>query len=276
MIVVSLTTTSRRLLFCRAALISLFSQSRRPDKIFVWLSKDKYLRDEGVEDLRFVNAAFEILPEGMRDIVSFEWVENTGPYRKLIPFLQSELESDIVVTADDDIFYGESWLELLIANFDPGSRVVHAARVRKKIKNPIGRYAGYVFWPIIKRPIVLSDDWIVTYGGGAVLCKSWFSKELINDKGYLRVAPTADDLWYSKICQLSNVKVKVVPEALEQLNFIQHDDGLVNHNYPIASGFVSKLKCKLIDYPLNYLRIVKFGNDKAYDAIEEYFHMKCS
>lgn len=270
-LIVSLTTTSKRLHFCRTTLISLTTQSILPKRIIINVSKEPYLRDEGIKDNSVLSILTSGIPKDLKEIIELRWVKNTGPYRKLIPTLQQADNNDIIITADDDIFYDHDWLKLLVDGFEPDNKIIHAGRVRRKRKNSFGQYTGYVYWPIIKNKEILKDDWIITYGGGAVLCRDWFSNELIGDSSYLDIAPTADDLWYSKLCQHSGLKVKVIPEVLTQLNFIQHNDGLTNHNFSNPKGRISTVKHLFFDLPLNYFGIINFGNDIAYNSIEKHF-----
>lgn len=272
-IIVTLTTTSERLNMCRAALSSLVIQDSLPDKIIVNLSNNKYLKDKGVNREIAYSNLIDGMPSNTHTLVELNWVENTGPYRKLIPTLISASAEDIIITADDDIFYGKFWLKSLLKDFNPDDRTIHAARVRKQNKNFLNKLTGYIFWPIIEDNIVIHDGWIITFGGGAVLYKGWFSNEILLDNKYLEIAPTADDLWYSKICKINNLSVKVISQSLKELNFIKHNHGLEykNLNLQTSNRLISKLKYRFIDHPLNYLNIKKFGNDIFYEAIESHF-----
>lgn len=272
-IFISMTTTLNRLYLCRIALTSIALQSLTPNRIIINLSKDPYLRDDGINlDDEILLSLLDGVPRQLQHIVEIRWVSNTGPYRKLIPTLKKADYNDIIITADDDIFYNKKWLESLLQNFDPEQKTIHAARVLRKRKNLLGYETGYTHWKIIEKATVLrNSDWIITYGGGAVMCRSWFNNELINDDTYLQIAPTADDLWYSKLAQLSNLNVKVIPEALGSLVFLQHKDGLVNDNLPLKNKLIQKGKYFLLDYHLNHFKLRKFGNDTAYEAIERYF-----
>lgn len=272
-ITISLTTTSNRLHLCRATLYSLVTQNLKPHKVIINLSSHPYLKDEGIQNLDVSSYLTQGIENELKKIIHIEWVENTGPFRKLIPTLQTARLDDIIVTADDDIIYGEEWLSSLLKDFDPKSMLVHASRVRKIQHNKLGHETGYIYWPIVQKNTIIDRDWIVTFGGGAVLYRGWFNKELVNDNSYLNVAPTADDLWYSKICKLSGLQVKVIPEALKSLNFIRHNNGLENDNLPRVknNNLISKVKYRFIALPLNYYKVTKFGNDFAYDSIEKYF-----
>ena len=58
------------------------------------------------------------LPAEAKELINVKWVPNTGPYRKLIPMLRESRPTDIIITADDDIFYGENWLPGLLKAYE--------------------------------------------------------------------------------------------------------------------------------------------------------------
>lgn len=274
MILVSLTTTSQRLHLCRMTLASLLLQSRKPDRILVWISERPYLRDQGITDAARLDAIRrDLAPLG--NIIEFRWTHNIGPYRKLMPTLQTCQRDDLIVTADDDIFYGEHWLERLLGAFgqanQDGDNYMVAARVRAVLANPLGRNRSYLSWPVINTAEDLTDQFVVTFGGGAVLRKSFFMSGDIRNVDYLRLAPTADDLWCSKLLIRNEITVRTVPEALAELNFVEHDDGLLNYNVPTLARFYHKLRLWFWDNPRGYLGFAVCGNDIAYRKIERYF-----
>src|SRR5690606_3704630 len=78
---INITTTNNRLHLCAQTVWSFLHQSLRPSKIIVWVSKEPYLIDEGIQEepvwareLKRINKSIE-----------FRWTPNTGPYRKLFP-----------------------------------------------------------------------------------------------------------------------------------------------------------------------------------------------
>src|SRR5690606_34903159 len=148
---------------------------------------------------------------------SVRWVPNTGPYRKLITMLREAGRDDVIVTADDDIFYGGDWLSgLRAADEDAGGKPV-AARVRTTRINFLGKKTADPLWNLIQRRQTVQDDFIVTLGGGVVLSRAMFREQDIADDSFLKVAPTADDLWYSKLLRLHHNEVVVVPSLLKEL-----------------------------------------------------------
>lgn len=271
MITVNLTTTCQRLSLCRIALTSLLLQSTLPHKINLWISKEPYLRDEGIFCSGSVNQLFDSLPVANRSRINIQWVRNTGPYRKLMPILREAQVEDVIVTADDDIFYGEGWLNGLLNAYQNAQGKAVGARVLNKRVNFLGRNTSYLHWNLVKESSIVRRKFIITFGGGAVLTRSMFRERDIRDDSFLEVAPTADDLWYSKLLQLNDVEVVVEPSLLNELYFVQHNEGLINDNWPKVVSALQKLRHRLWDLPAGYLGVPVCGNDTAYLEIERHF-----
>ncbi len=253
-------------------MLSLLLQSKSPDKINLWVSANPYLRDMGIRSPALVDDFLASLPDALAKLVHVRWVSNTGPYRKLIPVLREATLDDLIVTADDDIFYGENWLKILLDAYYLSQDVAVAARVRGIEFNFLGRETSYIYWRLLKKPIILSNDYVVTFGGGAVLSKAMFREEDIADNAFLEIAPTADDLWYSKLLMRNSIKVCVVPDVLNELNFIIHNDGLINDNYSKKLSLFSKIPIRLWSYLAGYFGMTVSGNDCAYKKINRYFY----
>lgn len=270
MITISLTTTANRLEYCRICLSSLISQCILPDRILLWVSYEPYLRDSG-----FINN--NLLVKELKDIqkisniIEIKWTANTGPYRKLIPLLKESSREDIIVTADDDIFYGRNWLKLLLENYSEDRLEVVASRVRLKQRNIFGLEKSYIHWDIVKNNCTISKDAIITFGGGAVLKRSMFLESDIYDENFLNIAPTTDDLWYSKLLERNRIKVKVCPDIISSLFFIEHNDGLVKNNFPKKTSTILRLKAKLFNKRLGALGVPVCNNDYSYKKIQSHF-----
>ena len=257
MISVNITTTLDRADLCAQAVFSIINQTLTPDKICIWLSKEPYLRDKGfTSPPTWVNELNKI-----KDIIEVHWTENTGPYRKLLPALRSATDSDLVITADDDIVYGRNWLHALILEHKKNPAKIIAARVRKTQTNILGKRKSYIHWPIIKTRAEVSAGFVVTHGGGAIFQRRLISERLINDDSYLSICPTTDDLWYSMLIKESNSSVLVCPEALSELFFIEHDTGLENENTLITKKLTTKIYQKTVLNLLGWLGLNICNND---------------
>lgn len=103
-VIVSLTSYDLRINDVKYAIYSLLNQNFPPDKLILWLDEDSFPQRE------------ENLPRDLLELRDFgltiDWCENLCSYKKLIPALE-KYPDDIIVTADDDIFYRPNWLQIL-------------------------------------------------------------------------------------------------------------------------------------------------------------------
>ncbi|WP_416861963.1 hypothetical protein, partial [Helicobacter ganmani] len=105
LLIASLTSYPLRIPTLHYTLYSLLTQTLKPHKLILWLSKEEFPNKE--QDLPssvldFTNHGLEI-----------KWCEkNIKSYKKLIPTLQDYLNA-IIVTCDDDVIYPKNWLSKL-------------------------------------------------------------------------------------------------------------------------------------------------------------------
>lgn len=186
---VSLTAISPRIGRLSVVVASILAQEPAPTRVLIHLSREGYLLDEGVGDLPGDLAA---LVDGRR--VEVVRVANTGPYRKILPWLERHLGTGrMVVTADDDTVYPQGWLARLLAGRAANGAVTgwtaHPVVVRR------GRVAGYGRWfgaALPEGPALR----VLPVGKDGVLYAGTDFPEAVTDVAVAqRIAPTADDLW---------------------------------------------------------------------------------
>jgi hypothetical protein len=239
----------------------------------VWLSRDSYLSDEGIESLDNIIDSFQDVIAVAPNLVEFRFTRNTGPYRKLLPILASCEDNDLIIPADDDIYYGRQWLEKLLLKHHTHPEIAVAARARKIERNVFGFIKGYIYWPLIQVEGKCDSDMLVTFGGGVVLKRSFFSPNLLESLKFIELAPTADDIWFSALLKESGTSVYVLPSAAAELFFIEHPLGLFSnfnvkaHKHAALYALATKVWRKFA----SYLGIASTGNDKAFKAVTHYF-----
>src|SRR5690606_28631249 len=137
-VVLSCTTTASRQHLFQYCVQSLLSQTIRPDLFLVNLSRAPSRDDPGFESVpRFLDVAG----------VEIQWVEDIGPYGKLLPTLEHVGDEDLIVTADDDLLYAPTWLESLRNEALRNPTAVIAARARTMAPTPWGGWRNYRLWP---------------------------------------------------------------------------------------------------------------------------------
>lgn len=268
MLIVNLTTTRQRFYLLRYTLLSLVEQNLRADQIVIWVSEEPYLRDKGMAGFDYASRLEEWIPDYKKEGVEIRRTKNTGPYRKLIPALRDAKDGDLLVTADDDIIYHRDWLSRLMKEFyTAGGDKVVASRVRKIRRNVLGIIQSYVCWRVVTERSFLREDYVITFGAGAVLKKSFFRPQDIENNDFATISPTADDLWYTKLLNNNGVGVVCAPSIIKCLHFINHADGLDKNNLPALNGFWVKVIFPL----LARLGFKTCKNDYFYRSIRSYF-----
>jgi ADP-heptose:LPS heptosyltransferase len=189
-VLLSLTTTSRRISLLPRVLETLCRQTRPADEIHLFLSREPYLLDEGVKQIP--DALARIIAENK---IQVSYVKNTGPYRKLLPLLRRVWKTNAtIITVDDDTFYPPDFLQRLLRAYERHSCIV-AFSGKKVAWDASGRLRPYSRWP--RRFSAESND-IINFpiGKDGVLYRPEFFTERIFDSKALTLAPYADDVWF--------------------------------------------------------------------------------
>jgi len=260
---VSCTSTSCRLDLLFHTLSSLKRQTLIPDRLFVNLSDEPYLQDAGIKNppAWLADDAFEV-----------NWVENTGPYRKLLPVLAFVDNSDIIVTADDDVLYHPDWLASLTQISEDNPESIICARAREVKRNWLGGWDSYASWKLI--PEKKAGLNLLPIGNDGVLYKkSLVDLDFIYDQKFKEIAPSTDDLWFRMASLRNNTNVMVYPEIGKRNFHIDHQLGLENIN---LEKRLAERKILVILYRYLKRRILGgFGiamseNDRAWKRIYQY------
>ncbi len=103
-LIVSLTSHPARINYVSVAINTILRQRLKPDRVILWLAEEEFKNKEAD------------LPDNLLSLkelgLEIKWCENLYSYKKIIPTLR-ECPNDIIVTADDDLYYAEDWLESL-------------------------------------------------------------------------------------------------------------------------------------------------------------------
>ena len=85
---ITLTTIKSRVDLLEKVVASLHQQQLPPKKIYINVSRKAYLLDEGIDPSDSSLQRLERYP-----LVRICWTENTGPYRKILPYLETYFRS---------------------------------------------------------------------------------------------------------------------------------------------------------------------------------------
>ena len=200
---VSLTSIFQNQYILSKTLHSLLNQTLKPDKIVLYLSVEPYLVDVGFKDNLITNSELRDTLKGNIDVI---FVDNTGPYRKLLPLLKDKWEQDcVIITVDDDTVYHPELVENLVNDYNRYDCVINYRGFTPDIdkieqltyekRNPTIIHKHIFNFPTGKGGILYHPKFFRSTGDLI------FRQDMINLS-----CPTADDVWFMLLRVLNKVE----------------------------------------------------------------------
>jgi len=242
-LIVSLTTFPERAFEVDIVIYSLLMQSVLPDKIILWLSNEEYPNGESSVPINIV----QLKKYG----IEICFCKDLKSYKKLIPALK-KYPNDIIVTADDDLYYATTWLQILYDAYMQDPSYIHAHRAHKitfNFANNIRKYRGWDFCIDFSRTIPSFHNF-ATSGGGTLYPPNSLYKDILDENIFMNISPYADDIWFWAMAVLQDTKINVVKNNIS------------NHIYMGADRDWKTLA---------QLNIIKEFNDKQLKDIFAYY-----
>lgn len=187
-ITVSLTTHGKRIYFLHYVLDSLYTQTLRPHRVRVYLTKGEYT------NLPLMLKKFE-------PWLQIEEVENLRSFKKFIPALLNASDGEIIVSLDDDFLYPPTLIEELYhlyLHHDKG----------------LLSFCGF--------DCIKASEFLGHCGLGIL-----WNTEIFNNKNYpeffnldfiRKIKKSNDDLYISKFCSARGIKTYCCHDFFEAIN----------------------------------------------------------
>jgi len=210
---ISIATIRSRILKVVNTLISLLENDVLATHIYVIMSRDPYLLDDGIPP--------EVIPDELHYIaknfnVSMIYTENLGPHRKLLPVLAQYWEYDcVIITIDDDkgINYPRNTISQLIKYYI-SSRMSSVISLRgRRIgvcedKNlNYTKASRYMTWPGFPSKYGAKEMLVVPTGTGGVLYHPRFFHPIVFDETLRNYTYRGDDLHFRLSTMINHIYV---------------------------------------------------------------------
>jgi hypothetical protein len=195
-VVVSMTTYPKRFEFARRSLKSIIMQAQRPTRIILFLFADDYEKRDYFDSLLQYGVEIESYPENLKSFL------------KIIPVME-RYSDDVIVSADDDMYYRKNWLSQLIegSNRHPNSIVGHRGiRIAFDEKSGIQPYLNWRQ----ERDEYFGPGVVLTSVGGILYPATIFSKFVLDMKLALALTPNNDDFWIYFVAVKENISQGVI------------------------------------------------------------------
>ena len=203
-LIVSLTSFPERIPYLCYTIYSLLNQSLLPDEVVLWLAEEQFPNKENDLPERLLN----LKENGLK----IKWYKDIKSYKKLIPSL-IEYPQDIIVTADDDIFYTKDWLKRLYDAYLKNPEYIHCHRARRICFDSENKILPYKNWTPQTEPSTSVLNFFTGNGGVLYPPKSLY-KDIFREELFAKLCPTADDIWFWAMAALNGRKINIVETCI--------------------------------------------------------------
>ena len=197
-IIVSLTTFGKRVYDVTFAVESIMQQSMKANRIILWL-------DKSFQNKRLPESLVNQQKRGLE----IAFCEDLGPYKKLIPSLH-RFPNDAIITIDDDAIYDYDVLERLIVSYQSDPSNIYCFRFHKMKFEDNGSLLPYMQWDRFCTDIQPSHLNFATGVGGVFYPPHSLDDEVLNEKEFMQICGTCDDVWYKAMAIKKGTKVKKI------------------------------------------------------------------
>ncbi len=198
-VVVSLTTIPARLDKVWLTTESLLRQQKRPDKVILWLAEDEF---------RGIEIPLALKRQQKRGL-EIRYCKNLKSYKKFY-YTMSEHPDAYVLVVDDDSIYSERMVaEMLNVSIRyPDNIICNRAHKIRMDKNGVFPYLKWIWYENRRSKVENPSFHNFFTGCGGVLFPVWLlDKEIYREDIFMKIAPTADDVWLNFIAWKSKIQV---------------------------------------------------------------------
>lgn len=198
-IIVSLTSIPERIPEVQYTLYSLLNQELKPDKVMLWLSKDQFPNGE-------IDLPKEVLKLKQNGL-SLRFSDDYRSFTKIIPTLKS-YPNDIIVTADDDIYYPSNWLKILYDTYKKNEDMIICQKARRISFDNEGNVDDYNSWKTCQD---FNGSYLnfISGEGGVLYPPKSLHEDAVNEELFLDLCKYSDNLWLWAMAVLNNKKIKI-------------------------------------------------------------------
>jgi hypothetical protein len=211
-VIISLTSFPARIPYLHHCLYSLMNQTIHPHRIILWLAEEQF--PDRLDDI----------PEKIRELqplgLEIRWVkQDLRSYKKLIPALNAFPEA-IIVTADDDLYYPDYWLERLINAYQKHPDSIHCHLITR-----LGMDSQKIIDQVPRsRQMVDSFSYFnkLLGGSGTLYPPHILSKNVFDLNVMRQTAPSSDDVWFWAMAVLNHKTIHWIPNGMRNLVYVEY------------------------------------------------------
>ncbi|MHB8131571.1 MAG: glycosyltransferase family A protein [Mobilitalea sp.] len=201
--IVSMTSFPARIVKLHLCVESILRQTVQADEVILWLAAEQFNSRKNIpkELLKLETKGLQI-----------RFCKDIRAYKKIF-FTAQEYADVNIITADDDVFYPEDWIEQLLKTNEEYPAAVCCYRANCMTFDENNQLMPYRKWKSLSDGIKGPSSLLLPTGVGGVLYPSHFFDGVDFNYDLIRkLCPTADDLWLKTLSLLKNIEVVKVDQ----------------------------------------------------------------
>lgn len=202
-VVVSLTSFPGAVEYARKAIDTVLKGSVLPSRIVLYLATPQF------EDYKVPEELLTLQEECPIFEIRY-YPTDIKSYKKLVPALRDFPEA-VIVTIDDDALYHRHMLRRLLHLHEKNPEYIIAHRAKRiKPDKPYKKWPKFRWYHFLKK--TAGSHLILQTGVGGVLYPPHsLDEKMIDEKLFMDIAPTADDIWFWAAAVSKGTKILPVP-----------------------------------------------------------------
>jgi hypothetical protein len=204
--IISLTSYPPRFPTLALTLKSLLMQSTKPRAVVLWIA----------------HADMEKLPAEVVELRQYglriEACDDLKSYKKLLPALKAYSGFHIAV-CDDDTYYWRTWLATLCTEIGKDPKTIHCLRAHKILTDKGGNILPYAEWIYEAKTEETSPFLFPTGVGGVLYPAGIFDQRVMDERLFMTICPTADDIWFFWLASLAGAKFKLLRHSYRYVSW---------------------------------------------------------
>lgn len=199
-IIISLTSYPARIGSVHKTIRTLLHQDMLPDRVILWLATEQFPEKKGI-------------PKEVLDLQRFgleiRWYHDIRSYKKLIPTMR-EFPDAIIVTVDDDWYYRTDMLRVLLEEHEkhPNEIICHDATCVR-----FNEEGGLISCGKPKSGSSSCFNKLLG-GSGAIYPPNVLDEQVLDEKLFMEIAPTNDDIWFWAMAVKKGTKIRLAEKAM--------------------------------------------------------------
>jgi hypothetical protein len=141
--------------------------------------------------------------------LEIRYCKDIRSYKKLIPALR-EFPNEILITADDDVYYPRNWLEGFKRAYYNDTSKIYCYRAHGIVLEENGEIAPYETWENCVNINRHTSRLFPTGVGGILYPPHSLGEKCLNEEEFMALAPDADDIWFWAMAKCMGTKHEII------------------------------------------------------------------